>query len=277
MLKREPKPIKGFNYSHWEVYQDYIDYLNNTPFQKEKLGSSVDDDYDIYGFNFGNLNNPTIVVISNQHGSEWETVHYTIKFFERLYNNYFYYSKTIKRFLSFYVIPMANPYGYLNLDLQNKNGVNLNRNWDYNLNQLSGEEPFSEPETSIIRDTINQYNPISVIDNHTWGHIPNEGNEHSGIGSGRTKIDPVLVNNTRNSISINTKSKISRWTPNDNNTLRNWASQRSGIYGKSCMSFLLEIGGDLDLYIQAKEGITSYYIFCLSIINYIKNRTLNFS
>jgi hypothetical protein len=70
--------------------------------------------------------------------------------------------------VSLYVIPLANPDGMragLNV-LQgrfNGNGVDLNRNWDYQWRRYgthagervsAGKHPFSEPETAALRDFI---------------------------------------------------------------------------------------------------------------------------
>jgi len=100
-----------------------------------------------------------------------------------------------------FLIPMINPDGYLFNEFNNpegggmwrKNmrdngdgsyGVDLNRNWGYNWafdNRTSssnpetqtyrGTEPFSEPETQVLRDWMNTRDLTVVINYHSYGRI----------------------------------------------------------------------------------------------------------
>lgn len=57
----------------------------------------------------------------------------------------------------------------------NENGVDLNRNYDAHFKQYedkelqtnSGSEPFSEPETQVVRDILKDYKPDLYLSIHS--------------------------------------------------------------------------------------------------------------
>ncbi|HLF27957.1 MAG TPA: M14 family metallopeptidase [Anaerolineae bacterium] len=87
--------------------------------------------------------------------------------------------------LTLYVIPLANPDGAAAgadavVGRMNGNGVDLNRNWDYQWQMtathgtrpvFAGPHPFSEPETTALRDFILKRDIRAVIFYHSAGAV----------------------------------------------------------------------------------------------------------
>ena len=97
-------------------------------------------------------------------GYEWNTVVLVSETLKHLQAN----PNLIPQNVTLYVIPCANPDGYAagtdrDVARMNGNGVDLNRNWDYQWQVTAthgtrpvnaGTGPFSEPETAALRDLI---------------------------------------------------------------------------------------------------------------------------
>ncbi|MCP4543700.1 MAG: DUF2817 domain-containing protein [Chloroflexi bacterium] len=97
-------------------------------------------------------------------GYEWNTVILVSETLKYLQEN----PTLVPDNVTLYIVPCANPDGYaIGTDREyarmNGNGVDLNRNWDYNWQPTAthgtrvvnaGAFPFSEPETSALRDFI---------------------------------------------------------------------------------------------------------------------------
>lgn len=159
----------------------------------DNLGLSSDGVNPIYGVHYGDLNNkPTIYVDGTIHGAhEWRCTHWVIQFAKVLANpNVFPEHKEwinkLKNKFSFYFIPCLNPYGYLNNDYKNANGVNLNRNYEpiwkgYNAwsgwgggndpigEDYKGPSAFSEVETQYVKGVWELYKPSIYVNLHTHG------------------------------------------------------------------------------------------------------------
>ncbi|MFA6096016.1 MAG: M14 family zinc carboxypeptidase [Candidatus Paceibacterota bacterium] len=77
------------------------------------------------------------------------------------------------------IIPVANPDGYEDrTDKLNASGVNLNLNFATSLWEQYGPEgnyagpaPFSESESRVIRDLVEQYKPKAMISFHAHGNL----------------------------------------------------------------------------------------------------------
>lgn len=126
------------------------------------------------------VNRPKVVVIAGQHGFEKGNVFGLYQFVYDLMNN----SENspaltyIREHVDLVVVPVANPYGFDSNSYKNRNGVNLNRNYDYNWvkgasttsDQYGGAAAFDQPETQAIRNLIaNEKNVVLVIDSHSKG------------------------------------------------------------------------------------------------------------
>ena len=186
-----------FNYN--TVYSTLISAYDNilgsnpTYMTKTDLGASSDGVNHLYKYSLkpatdSILQNgrrgktlPHVLIISGQHGFEKASVfglYYFIKdLTENWENDPFLFWLRSNCIISF--IPCVNPYGFNNNTYTNANQVNLNRNWDRpgfvwngEIGDVSygGTEPFSEPETLIVKNFItNATNPIVLIDFHTQG------------------------------------------------------------------------------------------------------------
>ncbi len=141
----------------------------------------------IDGYEIGNGPN-TILLLASIHGNEIGTTDLLNKFVEEIKANPSIISKEKK----LVVIPIANPDGYYDrLDKLNANEVNLNLNFftsdwkEYGPEgTYAGPEPFSEPESKVIRQIVEQYNPSIMISYHAMGALvsPEAGDASTALG-----------------------------------------------------------------------------------------------
>ena len=104
-------------------------------------------------------------IIGGIHGGyEWNTVTLVDEMLKYLQER----PNLVPENVTLYIIPCANPDGYAAgtdrvYGRMNGNGVDLNRNWDYEWQPTAthgtrpvkaGDSPFSEPETAALRDLI---------------------------------------------------------------------------------------------------------------------------
>lgn len=115
-------------------------------------------------YRLGNGPSKRAIIGAIHGGYEWNTVDLVSKTLEYLQAN----PSVVPDDVTLYVIPCANPDGYAaGTDREhgrvNGNGVDLNRNWDYEWQPTAthgtrpvsgGDAPFSEPETAALRDLI---------------------------------------------------------------------------------------------------------------------------
>ncbi len=125
-------------------------------------------------------------------GYEWNTtalISKTLEYFAAA-------PEQIPSALTLYIIPLANPDGAAAgtdrvYGRMNGNGVDLNRNWDYQWQMtathalrpvFAGRHPFSEPETAALRDFIRDRSISEVIFYHSAG-----AEVYSGAGADTSK------------------------------------------------------------------------------------------
>ena len=149
--------------------------------------TSIISDPIIYGHSFGGReliaykigNGPVIrAIIGGIHGGyEWNTTTLVNDILGYLREN----PESIPAELTLYVIPLANPDGAAAgtdrvFGRMNGNGVDLNRNWDFQWQSVAthgtspvsaGQAPFSEPETANLRDLILQQDMQAVVFYHS--------------------------------------------------------------------------------------------------------------
>ncbi|CAH2088364.1 unnamed protein product [Euphydryas editha] len=149
--------------------------------------------------NFQDTSKPIIFISSLLHAREWVTLPATLLAIDKLVVNV-----TEQDLIDNYdwiIMPVANPDGYEFTHLSDGNrfwrknrraglvpgdvcsGVDLNRNFDVNFGLLSsnnvcsetyhGTSAFSEPETSVVRDIMSEYDGriALFIDIHSFGSL----------------------------------------------------------------------------------------------------------
>lgn len=150
--------------------------------EKKTFGYSVKG-RPIEGYEIGNGPN-TILLFASIHGDEVSTVDLLARFVEEIKSNPILISKT-KHLI---VIPIANPDGYYDrTDKLNANEVNLNLNFttsdwkEYGPEgTYAGPQPFSEPESQVIKQIVEQHKPSIMISYHAMGAlITSESNDAS--------------------------------------------------------------------------------------------------
>ena len=112
---------------------------------------------------------PTIILTAGLHGPEPEAVHTVYHLMEDLCNNYLENEQLeyLRNNVRFVIIPICNPWGYVNSNYCNSRNVDLNRNFEYGYrangigstsnNNYSGESFNSEAETQIMVGVFDQY------------------------------------------------------------------------------------------------------------------------
>jgi hypothetical protein len=122
--------------------------------------------------------NPVILCDAAIHGFEKNSTYGLYYFLYDLVNNYADdpVLSAIRENVTIKIIPVSNPYGFDNNSYVNGNGVNINRNfydskWAPDAEDATGEEPFDQPESVIIRDWVlaNQRDLMAYFNMHTNG------------------------------------------------------------------------------------------------------------
>lgn len=106
---------------------------------------------------------PTFIITSGLHGLEPDAVHTVYHFMQDLAENFFeseqlqYLHDNIK----FVIIPICNPWGYVNQNYHNSRDVDLNKNFEcgYRTNgtENTGSEANSEAETLLMKQVFDEY------------------------------------------------------------------------------------------------------------------------
>lgn len=171
--------------SYIEAFDDLVQ--DHRTVSKEILGKDSSGEYDIVKYSLKpltitdslkNFLNPKIFITAGIHGFERASVYSLFMFVRDLLENY----KNdevldyVRNNIEIVFIPCANPYGFSKNIYVNYNGVNINRNFEYNWklatkgsSEYGGEAPFSEVETQYIRDIILKEKPWLFLDFHTTG------------------------------------------------------------------------------------------------------------
>lgn len=267
-------PINGFDFTKAATYDDLVnDVLRDVPpgWTEHELGEASDGNV-LYGYSFGSLSNqPTMFIQGTIHGGhEWRCAHWVARFRNVISESP--YLHNIRNRFSFFILPCLNPFGYVNNSYNNANGVNLNRNWDYNFDvNGDGPYPFSEPETAIVRDLVLEYRPILFIDAHTWGSrkLP-EGYQH-GWGPRRT----VTMQNLHNSLALTTGVPGEYTTTANDASANNWAAgvtAKDGVF-MPLSAYFEPAGGESEEF-QSRVGLNALLMYCLFAAKMWRRRTL---
>ena len=180
----------------------YDSLLSDTRMKKRYLGYDQSGQYEINLYIYQPANfKRTIFVTCAIHG--WE--HYgTLVMYEvlkRILDENISPQYAELRNTRILVIPVANPWGMNQTSAQeirrgNSRGVDLNRNFDYRWSEnvgsfglTKGEEPFSEVETKIIKQVLEEYIIDSYIDLHNFVNLETETRDYLFYGNEKIKAN----------------------------------------------------------------------------------------
>ena len=267
------KPFRQHDYEKLP-YNDLVASLSDTGATVETLGPSADENVNVYGLKYGDTSvKPTILIVGDQHGSEWRASYYVRDFIEYITGKQKFYDQDliqkINDTFAFYFIPSASPTGYIDETYNNRNGVNLNRNYDNNWSNFDeatrGSEPFSEFETQYIRDKVLELKPIMVIDCHTSGLMA------AGIDTGKTKgthnefLTDVYhdINNSFDDASL----YVQEWNTGHASTLVGWSGTQENKKGDPIIPVLLEMQPSYN----GNYGLTGLFYLVKAVYDRVTN------
>src|SRR5690625_148564 len=285
MIKFEGLP--GSDFTKLGNYQEITDFLMDTKCDIHELGPSSNDD-EVYGLSVGDTSKPMILVDGTMHGGhEWTCTHWVKAFIEMIAdppNNYWKpFIEKMRAEFCFFAIPCLNTYGYLNNSYLNANGVNLNRNfplgWDkYRTDepghsQYKGPEPFSEPESKMIKEFVEKYKVVGYVNCHTWGGYKG----HVFETSSTVKEFRTLLDDISDSIQITFPDfeKVMRYRNGPSTPwVTEWMGDESSKLGKDILCVIYEVGSEESNYNKSKLGVTSLLIYSYYIYKWFRERKL---
>lgn len=141
------------------------------------------EDYRLYSLNLGRPGAPLYFLYAAAHGSEWEPGYGLLTFARRLAEGQLKDVIDLEK-VEIKILPFLNPWGYDRMRRQNAQGVDLNRQGDYQWEKYQGRDsnndgqwlpgdydfkgsaPFSEPEAQVYRKIAELPNLYCVLDFH---------------------------------------------------------------------------------------------------------------
>lgn len=219
-----------------ETYAQIESRILNTYENVDNLGICGDKVKSIYGISWGDtVNKPTIFLNACIHGNEWESTYWTLYFLDCLIDpkkspphlsKYFEYFRSN---YSFYVKPIANPWGFEFGIRAGKDGTDYNRQY------------HTDTYTEVVatKNKVKEYKPVIFIDNHTSGY----GHESIGVGGygtdlrviGKSIIDSLKVIRGHDSIGW-----YESGVQSDVSIGRGWVSNELSERGTNIISILIE-------------------------------------
>lgn len=176
------------NSDYEEIINLFDSYIiqNSDYISKENLGKDSSGKNDIYSYILTpKCYTNTVIIIAGVHGDEKCSAYSCLELIKQLTNSNRNNMQYLRHNTQFVILPIANPWGYINHTRGNYNGVDINRNFDYKFtaSAQSGSNAFSEKETQYIRDLLYRYkeNCDLVIDLHHYATpTPTTLNQASG-------------------------------------------------------------------------------------------------
>lgn len=107
---------------------------------------------------------PTFIITSGLHGVEPDAVHMVYHFMEDLCENYMESDQLeyLRNNVKFVIVPISNPWGYVNQSYYNSNDVDLNKNFAHgyqtNGTDNTGIQAYSEVETQYLKSVFDAHN-----------------------------------------------------------------------------------------------------------------------
>lgn len=181
-------PVRyGQYYPKKLTYAEFVELMKQTAadypairFQEEGPAS---EDYRIYSLNLGRPGTPLYFLYAAAHGSEWEPGYGLVTFARRLAEGAFQDVIDLDK-VQIKIVPYLNPWGYDHMRRQNAQGVDLNRQGDYQWDKFVGRDsnndgkwspgdydwkgtaPLSEPEARTYQAIAELPNLYCVLDFH---------------------------------------------------------------------------------------------------------------
>lgn len=201
--------------TYTDVYGWYNALVDSTYVTKETLGNDQSGTYPIYAYRFkpvsvtsayvnqgGTAGIPIksrpvkILLLTATHGSERPSI---LALYNAIYNIVNNWDKSpILEYIRFnceiVVVPIINPYGFVNVTRGNVNGVDINRNYNTNSWQYGnsatdnayyrGASAASEAETKLMQNLIMREPFDFVYDFHTHGNFTSYDNMYTWASCG---------------------------------------------------------------------------------------------
>lgn len=138
-----------------EKYRAYLDYILNVLaidfpeyVTSKQIGTDASGEFPIYAYEFEPLDyEKTVFITGGLHSADIVTVMAISYFFDELCRN-FTKNRTLAYLRSkvkFVVVPIANPYGFINNSKYNANGVDLQRNFPYKWFDCNSDNKGARP------------------------------------------------------------------------------------------------------------------------------------
>ena len=272
-------PLNMGTFTKKNNYQEVVSMISQAGFDLINLGESSVPEYNIYGISVGDTTKKPVIYLQGQiHGAhEWRATHFILEFMKILKNppaSHATYIEQIKKDFSFYAIPCLNPYGYENNTYYNANGVNLNRNYDYNWANYDdsndpypkGSSPFSEPETQISRDVVLDLKPMVAMDWHCRGGF-SVGNTHF-MGTNLTDEYDLIMKEIIQSLNMCVTDNTMLLNIKTNRPMAStWFGSLNNKYGRKTFGLLPEVGS---LETEVKQGIQGINMIFITVFIYWK-------
>lgn len=193
MLGDETIPSE-YSFENYEKFYDWIlnPLVRDFPelVSKRALGKEQSDNFMIYRYDIkSETADRTLIITSCLHGNEYTSFYGLCRFLDELIRRPE-TSPVLMHMLKtthFVIIPIANPWGFVNENRRNSRGVDLNRNADYRWEEYTaasgqigqpyykGSAPFSEKETLYLRSVADEVctaeRVVGYIDLHTINTI----------------------------------------------------------------------------------------------------------
>ena len=162
------------------LMREHPDYISKTVLGKDASGT-----YNIYRYDFTPADyDRTILILSNVHGNEYTSFYGVCRLMEDLCERHQSNAllSELRERVRIVLLPIVNPWGFINGRRQNSNDVDLNRNANYRWSEYTtadsqlggryykGTEPFSEVESQYVRQVVEELmesNFVGSMDLHT--------------------------------------------------------------------------------------------------------------
>ena len=145
------------------------------------LGKDASGTYDIYKYELDlkpamedgyssvmKKDKPVFIITAGLHGLEPDAVFEVYHFMQDICNNFMEseHLEYLRTNVKFVIVPLSNPWGFVNGNYNNSNNVNLNKNFEHGFSKVTnatntqlntGENPYSEAEAVLLKGVFDEY------------------------------------------------------------------------------------------------------------------------